>query len=120
MGEVTFTVSGPPVPKARARLGRGRHWFTPDRTRNYERAVRWSALAAIARTRWQRQARYVVEVSAYFPDARRRDADNVGKSVLDACNGVLWDDDSQVAALTVRREIDRANPRTEVRVQEAA
>jgi Holliday junction resolvase RusA-like endonuclease len=29
--------------------------------------------------------------------------DNVAKSILDGCNGVLWDDDAQVDGLTVLR-----------------
>lgn len=35
----------------------------------------------------------------------RPDADNVGKAVLDAGNGILWHDDAQVAVLTVRKFI---------------
>lgn len=33
----------------------------------------------------------------------RPDADNVGKAVLDAGNGILWHDDAQVAVLLVRK-----------------
>jgi Holliday junction resolvase RusA-like endonuclease len=57
-----------------------------------------------------------ITVCAYFPDARRRDADNVLKSVCDGMNGVVYVDDSQVTRATVTKAIDRTNPRTEVTV----
>lgn len=47
------------------------------------------------------------------------DADNVGKAVLDAGNGVLWADDSQVAVLVVLKVTGCRGeaPRVEVRVE---
>lgn len=112
-----FTLDGPPVPKARARKGRGGHWYTPEKTRQYEDDIRTAAFVAVARVRrWVVGATYDVEVRCYFPDERKRDADNVGKSVLDALNKGIWRDDSQVHRLTVTREIDRVRPRTEVTV----
>lgn len=35
--------------------------------------------------------------------AKNGDADNLGKAILDAGNGVLWRDDSQVVRLVVNR-----------------
>ena len=37
------------------------------------------------------------------PDMLKPDADNIAKAVLDALNGVAWQDDSQVVALSVRK-----------------
>ena len=56
-------------------------------------------------------------VACYFPDARRRDADNVLKAVMDGLNGVAYDDDSRVVKATVTKAIDREQPRTEVTVR---
>lgn len=52
------------------------------------------------------------------PDVVRPDADNVAKLVLDALNGVAWEDDAQVTALSVvkRDRTRRDCERTEVRV----
>jgi Holliday junction resolvase RusA-like endonuclease len=33
------------------------------------------------------------------------DSDNLAKAVLDACNGILWRDDSQVCTLMVVKEV---------------
>jgi Holliday junction resolvase RusA-like endonuclease len=115
-------LEGPPVPKMRARRGQGARWYTPEKTRRYERAVKELAIATFAHLRlplrqgWPMNGRFYVEIAAHFPDARRRDADNVAKSVLDACNGVLWKDDCQVAHKAVPF-VDRKHPRTEVHVE---
>jgi Holliday junction resolvase RusA-like endonuclease len=110
-----FTVIGPPVPKARARVGKNGHHYTPTKTRDYERRIKNTAFTVRAPghrgSAWPLYAHYSVELQISFPDARRRDADNVLKSALDACNKVLWHDDSQVKRTLVTQEIDSELPR---------
>jgi len=48
-------------------------------------------------------ARLTVLLIANPPDRRRRDLDNLAKAVLDGMNGVLYDDDSQIDNLIIRR-----------------
>ncbi len=45
------------------------------------------------------------------------DLDNVAKAVLDACNGVLYDDDKQVVQLRVEKAYC-TDPRTEIYAHE--
>lgn len=68
-------------------------------------------------TPWPMDAWYRVELWVRFPDRRRRDVDNVAKAVLDSANGVLWDDDSQVVELSIRRAVDGDRPRVDVVVE---
>jgi crossover junction endodeoxyribonuclease RusA len=45
-----------------------------------------------------------VSIIAYPPDRRRRDLDNILKSLLDSCTHAgLWLDDSQIGRLTISR-----------------
>ena len=37
--------------------------------------------------------------------SRNNDTDNIAKAVMDAGNGILWQDDAQVASLTVRKYV---------------
>ena len=115
---LAFTVPGRPQGKQRPRLGRGGRVYTPAATRRYESAVRSACLVAMMQAGLAK--RYAGEcgllVRCYFPDGRRRDGDNVLKSVQDALNGLLWIDDSQVTVATVAKAIDRREPRTEVEV----
>jgi crossover junction endodeoxyribonuclease RusA len=48
---------------------------------------------------------------------RTGDADNALKALLDALNGILWLDDSQVVELHLYRLDDKNNPRVELRVE---
>jgi Holliday junction resolvase RusA-like endonuclease len=111
--KVQFTVGGKPQGKQRPRLGKGGRVYTPAATKRYERMVKWSALEARPRG-WKLTGRFRVEVACYFPDERRRDCDNVLKSVMDALNRVLYNDDSQVTIARVLTAVDRERPRTEV------
>ncbi len=114
-----FTVPGKPQPKERPRLGPNGRVYTPRRTTSFESTVGVYALAAVRRSKWTlapKSAQFAVEISAYFPDLRRRDVDNVMKAVLDAMNAVVWADDVQVTRATIERRLDTGNPRVEVTV----
>jgi crossover junction endodeoxyribonuclease RusA len=57
-----------------------------------------------------------IEIYLYFKDKRRRDIDNWHKILLDSLTGVIWDDDSQIIEMTVKKFIDPVNPRIEVKL----
>ena len=102
-----FTIWGRAVPKGRPRgvliKGRVRH-LTPKRTREYERRVREVAAEAVEQEAgWSMSERYVVSVCFMFDDKRKRDLDNLLKAVTDAMNGIVYDDDSQIDELRVKR-----------------
>jgi Holliday junction resolvase RusA-like endonuclease len=112
-------IPGPPVPKARPRFVNGRT-YTPKRTRDYEAHVAACARAACFRDRWRCvDGELHVELHVTFPDRRRRDLDNAAKAVLDALNGIVWRDDSQIARLLVERAYDPAAPGVRLTVREA-
>lgn len=110
-----FTVPGPPVPKGRPRRGRGGHFYTPKATRDYEKTVAWAARAA--GIRGPSTGSVSVTVHLWFPDRRRRDVDNVVKSILDGLNRIAYADDAQVAELHVTRGIDGRQPRAEIEIE---
>ena len=116
-----FTVPGPPVGKQRPRTVRGRnggvHTYTPGKTLAYEQHVKVVALAAGAR-RAALAPPYCIELAIWWPDRRRRDADNVLKSVMDALNGVVWADDCLVTrTVTEVMGVDRENARLEIQIE---
>jgi len=116
-----FTVPGPPVGKQRPRTVRGRnggvHTYTPGKTLAYERLVALEAVAAGAR-RQALEAPYAIELLIWWPDRRRRDADNVLKSIMDALNGVVWADDCLVTrTVTEVMGVDKKNARVEIEIE---
>lgn len=114
-----FTVYGDPVPKGRARVTR-LGAYTPKRTVDYERLAR--ASATVGRDKdwpdtWPRHAWYRCEMRIITRTRKIPDADNVGKAILDACKGVLWDNDRTVSAPhPTLYEVCSDYPRVEVTV----
>lgn len=117
---LSFTVPGPVVPKHRPRFTGG-YAYTDSRTRKYEQHVRTSAMAALEAWKlknghWNGARRFILSVSVYMPDKRKRDLDNCLKSISDALNGLLYNDDSQLDEIYAARFLDKEEPRVDVRV----
>jgi Holliday junction resolvase RusA-like endonuclease len=93
---LSVTVPGEPVPKSRARLGRGRA-YTPAATTTAEQRFGWAFRAAkVARNDHDDLGlRVVFRASTH----QRRDLDNCIKLVCDAANGIVWRDDVQVTRI---------------------
>lgn len=121
---LTFTVDGPPVPKARARTvafrvgGKIRsRSFTPEKTAAYEKRAGLLALNAVNRcVAWRKDwGAYALTVRV-FRESRRGDLDNYVKAIGDACNGVAYTDDAAVVRLAAEMHEDREHPRVEVEI----
>jgi Holliday junction resolvase RusA-like endonuclease len=134
--EIRVVIPGDPCAQGRARIavvaGHARA-YDPAKSRS------WKGAAGV----WMREAAgpgvpfplmpVTLTVDAYFrrpklakkvgaerlPRASRPDADNLGKSVMDAGNGILWTDDAQIVSLTVRKwyAAQGESPRVEIVVQ---
>lgn len=55
-----------------------------------------------------------VNVIIYFGNNRANDIDNYLKIILDAAEGILFENDSQITELHVFKEYDKENPRVEL------
>lgn len=113
---ITFIIPGAPVPKARARVGKGYH-FTPPRTVQYEALVRLCAMRARPKD-WPLDAKYRLSAMVYYADNRRRDLSNVIKSIEDGMNTVIWKDDCQVTEYrNIVSCVSPRAPRVEVTIE---
>ena len=126
MSEVRFTI-GRVRGQGRPRFARGRA-YKAAADREYEAEIAAAYLAAggpvhsgpvavrVDTRRPLPKAR--PRTASPEPDTGRPDADNVAKAVLDALNGVAWEDDSQVVLLeVVKHPRERGAPeRLDVRV----
>ena len=110
---VRFTVEGPPVGKERPRKGRGRHFYTPTKTKIYEQAVRLAFLCT-AKRKLDPPATWV-RVHCFFRNGRHPDPDNVLKLVLDGLCGHAYPNDRAVNS-SVDLVTDADRPRIEVEV----
>lgn len=101
------------LPLTTNRLYRGRRFLTREGKENKE------SLAREARAAWGAQMPYrdavALEIDLYWPDLRRHDVDNI-KGLLDSLSGILYEDDSQIQDLRIRKYLDKKNPRVELRI----
>ncbi len=111
---VVLTVPGQPHGKRRHRFGKGRAYPDPVGVAHEE------TLAHYLRRACPRPFASGVAIRALFyrSDKQRVDIDNMLKAVLDAANGICFEDDSQVIEVLARVELDRANPRTVLELRE--
>lgn len=101
-GGVTLTLPYPPTVNTYWRNVSGRTLIS-RKGREYREAVGWAVRAAKAAP-WPESARLCVAIEAQAPDKRRRDLDNLPKSVLDALTDAgVWADDSQIDDLRIWR-----------------
>lgn len=115
-----FEICGDPVPKARPRRvarrdGKGMVVFTPKNTLDWEKTVRGQVLA-----QHLGQGTFPGElgVCLFFrrKTARACDVDNLAKAVLDALNGFLWVDDSQIVGMSTFLMRKSVNPGVSIAV----
>lgn len=114
---ITFQVMGQPVGKARPRVTRAGRVYTPRKTEEAERDIRAMAKYVMCDeppiegpveldvtftmdvppswTKTKRQQAYKQDIKP----AVKPDLDNLLKTVMDACNGIVYTDDSQVVSI---------------------
>lgn len=109
-----FDVPGEVVPWARTNHFNGRQ-LTPAKQRGYMAAVKQIAALGMRSAPPQEGALGLLVVARFlrpksaskrrppYWKATRPDADNIGKIVKDALNGIVWRDDAQVSLLSVRK-----------------
>ena len=128
---IEITVPGAPVGKARPRVTRSGHAYTPEKTRAYEQKVKLC---------WKQQsgehfppgAGICVEIAAYMPipsslsmrkqetlfgkeHLKKPDLDNVIKAILDALNGCAYGDDSAIWMVTASKYYGKS-PQVKIRL----
>ena len=112
-----FTIYGKPKGKDRPRFGQGRTYTAPA-TKEYEDRVKFEYARQCRNRRFEGNVK--VDIVAYtepqkaLPKKKREeligqyypskpDCDNIEKIVLDALNGVAYEDDKQVVSLTCQK-----------------
>jgi len=134
---IIITIDGQPVAKGRARIARNGIAYTPAKTRAFESHGRMAAQIAME-DRAPLAGAITATISAVLPVPKswpkrktadaltgrlrptsKPDADNYAKAALDACNGIVFADDSQVVDLVVRK-LYGADPRLVIEVEEIA
>lgn len=115
---VCFTVPGKPQGKGRPRFTRSGHTYTPGSTAEYEERVKLAykqacgeklngfvavgicAVFTVPKSYTKAQKAVAFDMR-YVP--KKPDCDNIAKIILDALNGLAYDDDAQIVKLYVEK-----------------
>ena len=62
------------------------------------------------------EEKIVLELTAFWPDKRRRDMNNLHKLLCDAFEGILYPDDKMVLVRDIDFALDRKAPRVECNI----
>lgn len=113
----------PGVPPSLNRVaGRNNVWEYRTTKKKWTEAVQWAIKAERAKPKEPFEHANIT-ITYFFKTAARHDADNYsGKFLLDGLTrgGVIVDDDLKHITTTIRGEVDRNRPRTEITVEEDA
>lgn len=85
------------------RIFRGRYVITP-KGREYKKTVHTALIGTLPTNLLLK-----LTIDAYFDNKKKRDVDNILKPLLDALKGFVYDDDSQIVELTVKKHIGQAS-----------
>ena len=91
-----------------------------EETQQYMDDAKWMAIDWRNRVKWRKpdaKSKIILRIWIYWADLRRRDADNLGKVLLDSLTGVLYEDDRQVLPRVMDMNVDRRNPRVEIELE---
>lgn len=126
--EFTFFVN--PVAKGRPRFGKGR-CYTPKKTVDFEREIRSIArkyiLHRYSKFPWPIKTPIVVDLVFWFAKPKkpkfdvpavRPDVDNFCKSVLDALNSLIIQDDSLIVKLIAEKKYSTDEPKIDLTIYE--
>lgn len=86
--------------------------------RNWKNLAGWEARVAAKQVGWEiTKEKVVIEVIAYWQDARKHDMNNTHKLLADAFEGILYENDNMVLMRDIDFSIDRKKPRLEVTIR---
>jgi len=115
---IKFCAECEPIPQPRPRLSKFGGVYFSKEIQEYKKKIKLAAISAMQGLE-PMQGELKVNLKFYrkYKRTSRRfgDCDNLSKAVLDACNGIIYADDSQVVSCTASKHTsDR--PRTEFEI----
>lgn len=132
-----FEIEGSPQGKARPRMTKTGHVYTPNETVAYEKKVRSAYHAFSNEAGYFNDEPLIVFIDAFYEipksttkkamceimklnklPTKKPDTDNIAKIICDALNGVAYGDDKQVVDLQVRKWFTLRHPRVTVYISE--
>ena len=106
-----------PLPQPRPKFGKGGKVYQAEKITAYKNMIGYAAKKAMEGKSPTLDALKInLRFYRRFKASSRRfgDCDNLAKAVLDACNGIIFADDSQIVSLTAEKY--QGTPKIEVEI----
>ena len=135
---IKIIIDGEPVGKGRPRFNENGKPYTPAKTRKYEQYIKMCYRVQNGQNRTPEGCAVAVTIRAcfgvpkktskkkrefmlkkFYPlrPKKKPDVDNIAKVILDALNGLAWEDDKQITGLLITKEYSET-PRVIVEITE--
>lgn len=111
---IRFTLPFLPKSKSNGYKAGKAGWFKPAAILAQETAIRQTALISLPIGFQPSKKAWSVDCTFFYADRRRRDLDGHLKLLLDALNGIVWVDDSQILEINIRKVLGYQIEGTEV------
>ena len=135
-----LVIYGEPIPQGRPRFTKTGHTYDPQRSRNYKQLVRFWVTQHLKKIpgwkphenalcvdlifllgipiSWSKEKRTQAINGEIRPIVRNGDIDNLVKSILDSCNGLLWVDDCIITDLSAKKRYTGDLARVVIKITE--
>ena len=117
---IKFCVECEPLPQPRPRFSRFGGVYLPQAFQEYKATISKAAVQAMAgRETLTGELKATLKFFRKYKKISRRygDCDNLSKAVLDACNGIVYADDSQIISVVSTKHTDKDNPHIEIEIE---
>lgn len=116
---IEFTFRGEPLTKSNAhKFYRGKVYI-PKVIQDYEAALKKHAIKVMRRKKRRLTGKLVkIKINYYLGSKRRKDLLNLPKTTCDALNEATYKDDWQIHEASLKRRLDRKNPRVHIIIEE--
>ena len=115
-----FIVEVEPLPQPRPRFSRYGGVYFPKAFQEYKATISKAAVLAMQGLEpMTGELKAVLKFYRKYKRISRRygDCDNLSKAVLDACNGIVYADDSQIISVVSTKHTDKDNPHIEIEIE---
>ena len=110
------TIPGNPIPWGRTE-GSGKRRYKAERTRTYQETVGWYARQVWKGDPLKVTLKLGMTLRFYRETAQWCDLDRLENNIMDALEGIVYENDVQIWAKHSEKAIDRENPRVEILVE---
>lgn len=109
-----ITLTGNPLSTGQLYRSRGKIWYMTKAGKERKQQYIWEAKSQWKKEMIPKTVDTSVDIVLYFGDKRKRDWDNYHKISMDALEGIVMENDSQIREAHVVKDFDKENPRTEI------